>query len=244
MGRWSALVAAQFVERIGGSPDRRWLDLGCGTGALSRAALGRGVRDVFGVDPSRALVEHAAGTARGRFSVGDARRLPFRDGSFGAVVSALVLNFIPDLAAALGEVHRVIGRGGIAAAYVWDYGGEMQFLRHFWDAAFEIDEASAALDEGRKFTVCRPERLERVFGAAGFSGITTWAIDIPTRFRDFDDYWRPFLGGTGPASGFVVGLDEAHRAALRERLRAMLPIAADGSIELIARAWAVRAIRA
>ena len=243
MGRWSALVAARFLERVDGPRDQRWLDLGCGTGALSRAVLGRGVRDVYGVDPSPAFVAHAAATSRGRFAVGDAQRLPFRDGSFGAVVSALVLNFIPDLAAALAEIHRVVGRGGVASAYVWDYAGQMQFLRFFWDAAFEIDPSSAALDEGKKFTIARPERLERAFAGAGFADVTTWAIDIPTRFQDFEDYWQPFLGGTGPASGFLMSLDETRRIALREKMRALLPIAVDGSIELIARAWAVRATR-
>lgn len=243
MGRWSALVAAQFLERVDGPRDRKWLDLGCGTGALSRAVLGRGVRDLYGVDPSPAFVAHAATTAEGRFTVGDAQRLPFRDGRFGAVVSALVLNFIPDLKAALAEVHRVLGPGGIAAAYVWDYSGGMQFLRRFWDAAFRIDESSAALDEGKKFTIARPERLEHAFASAGFSDVTTWPIEVPTRFRDFDDYWQPFLGGTGPAAGFVVSLLERRRSELREDLRASLPIGPDGSIDLVARAWAVRATR-
>ena len=243
MGRWSAGVAERFLDRVDGPRDSRWLDLGCGTGALSRAVLGRGVRDVYGVDPSPAFVSHAAATTAGRFAVGDAQQLPFGDASFGTVVSALVLNFIPDLAAALAEVHRVTVRGGIASAYVWDYSGEMQFLRRFWDAAYAIDPASAALDEGKKFTIARPERLERAFASAGFEDITTWAIDIPTRFRDFADFWQPFLGGTGPAAGFVMSLDEARRVALRESLRAALPTAADGSIDLIARAWAVRATR-
>jgi ubiquinone/menaquinone biosynthesis C-methylase UbiE len=243
MGRWSALVAARFLERVDGPRDRRWLDLGCGTGVLSRAVLGRGVRNVYAIDPSAAFVAHGAASTRARFTVGDAQRLPFRDGTFGAVVSALVLNFIPDLGAAMAEVHRVVERGGIASAYVWDYSGEMQFLRRFWDAAFRIDESSAALDEGKKFTITRPERLEYAFADAGFSDVTTWPIEIPTRFRDFDDYWQPFLGGTGPASGFVLSLDEPRRAALREGLHASLPSGPDGSIDLIARAWAVRATR-
>ena len=244
MGRWSELAAEQFLDRVGGPRDGKWLDLGCGTGALSRAVLGRGVRDVYGVDPSADFVAYGAASTRGRVTVGDAQRLPFRDGRFGAVVSALVLNFIPDLGAALAEVHRVLQRGGVAAAYVWDYSGEMQFLRRFWDAAFRIDESSAALDEGKKFTVTRPERLERAFVSSGLSGVTTWPIEVPTRFRDFDDYWRPFLGGTGPAGGFVVSLDERRQAALREDLRGSLPIGPDGSIDLIARAWAVRGTRA
>ncbi len=244
VGRWSALVAADFLERLAAPTSIPWLDLGCGTGVVTAAIGRRGVQEVYGLDPAEGFVLHAAATVRGRFTVGDAQRLPFRDGTFGVVVSALVLNFIPDLAAALAEVHRVLRRGGVAAAYVWDYAGEMQLMRRFWDAAVVIDPRAAVLDEGRRSTICRPEPLARAFLEAGFSGITTWPIDVPTRFRDFDDYWTPFLGGTGPGPAFAVSLDELRRTALRDRLRATLPIAADGSIGLIARAWAVRAVRA
>lgn len=244
IGRWSKLVAAEFLGRLDAPTRPRWLDLGCGTGALSAAVAGRGTEDVYGVDPSAGFVGHAAANVRGRFIVGDAQRLPFPDGTFGVVVSALVLNFIPDLPAALAEVHRVLLHDGVAAAYVWDYGGEMQLMRRFWDAAEAIDPQAAGLAEGRRFPICRPEALAQAFGEAGFSAITTWPIDIPTRFRDFDDYWTPFLGGTGPAPAFVASLDERRRTALREQLHATLPIAPDGSIDLIARAWAVRAVRA
>lgn len=245
MGRWSALVAASFLDRVAAPTQVPWLDLGCGTGVLSRAVLGHGVRDVYGVDPSSGFVSHAAASVRGRFSVADAQRLPFLESSFGVVVSGLVLNFIPDVKGALGEVRRVLRSGGVASAYVWDYAGEMQFLRRFWEAATAVDPRAAAADEGLdRSSICRPDRLEGAFGEAGFTEITTWPIDIPTRFRDLDDYWEPFLGGTGPASRFVLTLDTERRAALRERLRATLPTAADGSIDLIARAWAVRAVLA
>jgi hypothetical protein len=63
-------------------------------------------------------------------------------------------------------------------------------------------------------------------------------LQVPTVFRDFDD-WTPFLGGQGPAPGYAMSLEEPRRAALREALRARLPAAADGSIALTARAWAV-----
>jgi len=244
MGRWSGVVAESFLDRVAAPTRDRWLDLGCGTGVLAGAVARRSALGVYGVDPAAAFVSHAAATVRGHFAVGDAQRLPFRDGSFGAVVSALVLNFIPDLPAALAGVHRVLRRGGVAAAYVWDYGGQMQFLRRFWDAAAAIDPTAAEHDEGRRASICRPEPLARAFAEARFSGIVTWPIDVPTRFRDFDDYWEPFLGGTGPASAFALSLDEERRAALRDRLLATLPIAAGGTIDLIARAWAVRGVRA
>ena len=103
--------------------------------------------------------------------------------------------------------------------------------------------AATELDEARRLPSCDPARLEELFRGAGLQGVESRAIDMPTRFRDFDDYWSPFLGGQGPAPGYAMGLDEERRAALRERIRAALPVAADGSIELVARAWAVRGTR-
>lgn len=114
-------------------------------------------------------------------------------------------------------------------------------IRHFWDAAIEIDPAAAKADEGARFPLCRLDALAGLFTDAGLSGIEVTGIDIPTPFASFDDYWRPFLGGQGPAPAYVMSLDEKARAHLRDRLRARLPLRADGSFSLIARAWAVRA---
>jgi hypothetical protein len=114
----------------------------------------------------------------------------------------------------------------------------------FWDAAAALDPAAAELDEGRRFGLCRPEPLAALFRDAGLVEVAARPLQVPTRFRDFDDYWTPFLGGQGPAPGYAMALDGARRAALREELRARLPVAADGSIPLAARAWAVAGTRA
>jgi len=169
--------------------------------------------------------------------------LPFEDATFDAVVSGLVLNFIPDLQRALIKMRRVSRPGGVVAAYVWDYAGKMQLMRYFWDAASALDVAASALDEGVRFASCTPHALEEVFRATGFADLATRAIEVPTRFRNFDDYWSPFLGGQGPAPGYAMSLPGERRVALRERIRAQLPIRSDGSIDLIARAWAVRGLR-
>lgn len=152
VGRWSRLVAAEFVAWLGRPQGAAWLDVGCGTGALGETVL--------------ALAAPAA-----------------------------------------------------------------------------LDREAAALDEGRRFPLCRSEALEALFRGAGLAGVASRAIDVPTRFRDFDDYWSPFLGGQGPAPAYTARLDEARRARLCERLRATLPTAADGAIDLVARAWAVRGVR-
>jgi hypothetical protein len=142
----------------------------------------------------------------------------------------------PDRAAA--EFARVAMPGGTAAAYVWDYADGMAMMRYFWDAATDLNPAAAELDEGRRFPICRPEALRQLW--AGMDGVTTQAIDVPTIFANFDDYWTPFLGGQGPAPGYAMSLSEENRSALRDLLRDRLPAGADGSIRLTARAWAVR----
>jgi SAM-dependent methyltransferase len=244
VGRWSRLVAREFLDWLAMPPRSRWLDVGCGTGALSQTILMVAAPiTVKGVDQSAGYVAFAREQVideRARFEVADARALPFETATYDAAVSGLVLNFIPDQPKAVAEMARVTRPGGTVAAYVWDYAGEMQLMRHFWDAAVALNPAARDLDEGRRFPICRPGPLARLFRDAGLKAVQTRAIDVPTDFRDFDDYWSPFLGGQAPAPGYAMALTEEQRAALRERIRAALPIAADGSIHLIARAWAVR----
>ena len=156
------------------------------------------------------------------------------------VVAGLVLNFVPDPVVALAEMRRVARPGGVIAAYVWDYAGKMELMRYFWDAAVALDPGALELDEGRRFPLAAPGPLRAAFEGAGLEAVDVRSIDVPTVFASFDDYWTPFLSGVGPAPGYVVGLDDRARSALRDRLQATLPIASDGSIHLIARAWAVR----
>jgi SAM-dependent methyltransferase len=242
IGRWSRRVAATFVPRLGVPPGRRWLDVGCGTGSLAAAAVALAdPAEVVGVDPSLGFLAGATANVRAGFCAADARALPFPDDTFDAVVSGLALNFVPEPARAAAELARVARPGAVVAAYVWDYADGMQMLRRFWDAASDVDPAAVVLDEGRRFPLCRPEPLADLWHGAGFSAVTVAAIDVPTVFADFDDYWRPFLGGQGPAPGYVAALPEDRRAALRELLRTRLPAQDDGSIRLTARAWAVQA---
>ena len=137
-------------------------------------------------------------------------------------------------------MKRALAPGGTAAAYVWDYAGEMQLMRRFWDAAVALDPPALELDEGRRFQSARPGPLVELFESSGLTQVRVLAVDVPTVFKDFDDYWTPFLGGQAPAPGYCMSLTEERRTALRERIRSTMPIKPDGSIHLIARAWAVR----
>jgi SAM-dependent methyltransferase len=244
VGRWSRLVAREFLRWLGVPPGRRWLDVGCGTGALTGAIVAMASpAQVDAVDASEAYVAYTRAQApdpRVRFEVADARALPTPAASYDAVVSGLVLNFVPEPAVAVREMTRVARGQAPVALYVWDYAGRMELMRRFWDAAVALDPEAGELDEGRRFPLCRPEPLMALLHEAGLTEVESRPIDVPTVFRDFDDYWAPFLGGQGPAPGYAMSLDEPRRVALRERLRASLPVEAGGSIHLIARAWAVR----
>jgi SAM-dependent methyltransferase len=230
VGRWSRRVATRFVARLTVPAARLWLDVGCGTGALTAAVRAAG-GTVVGVDPSRAFVAGGHDVV-----VGDARALPFPAGRFDAVVSGLALNFVPEPARAAAEMARVAAPGAVVAAYVWDYADGMTMMRLFWDVALEVDPG--APDEADRFPICQPDALADLWRATGLStGLAVEQIEVRTNFADFDDYWRPFLGGQGAAPAYLAALPAATRTAIREGLRARLP---DREIRLTARAWVVR----
>jgi SAM-dependent methyltransferase len=243
VGRWSRLVAERFVAWLQPRAGAGWLEVGCGTGALTDAVLTTAPASVLAMDRSRAYLDNLRRRPEKqdvRLAVADAVSLPAATGSVDYVVSGLVLNFLPDPARAVAGMARACRPGGAVAAYVWDYAEGMLPIRLFWDAAVAVDPSAVDLDEGRRFPICQPDRLAELFAAAGLTEVHGTAVTVATRFRDFDDYWTPFLGGQGPAPGYCAGLSDAARERLRNQLRATLPRARDGSIQLSARAWAVR----
>lgn len=245
MGRWSRQLAPRFVEWCRLPSKGEVLDVGCGTGALSQAVADAGAKRVQGVDKSQGYADHAeallgAEYPQVSFEAGDAEKLRFPDHNFDASLSGLVLNFVPDPSLAVQEMRRVVRPGGVVATYVWDYAAGMELLRRFWDAAIALDPSASSLDEGNRFPICDPKELDRVLRDAGLEDIETGHIDEPIVFRDFQDYWEPFLGGQGPSGGYAMGLSEEARTRFRGALRASLPTEADGSIPMTLRAWTAR----
>ena len=242
MGRWSRKVAPLFLDWLHAPHGMSWADVGCGTGELSLLIASRfGPSRLIGIDTSAAFLAHAARRVpSGEFREGDASRLGLPDGGLDYAVSGLVLNFLPDKPGALAEMVRVVRFGGTVALYVWDYAGQMQIMRHLFDAARRIDPASSSWDDGVNAPICRPGPLAEAFAAAGLAGPETIALDIPAAFVDFEDYWRPFLGGTGSAPRYLASLDEGTRNRIRDAIRESLPIGPDGEILLAARAWGVK----
>jgi SAM-dependent methyltransferase len=244
MGRWSRHLAPEFVSWLQVPSGVHWLDVGCGTGALTDAICKiAGPASVVGCDPSEPFIEYARehhSDERVSFAIGGAGSLPTRPGGFGSVTSSLALNFFAEPASAIEVMHSAAVSGGVVSACVWDYAGRMDFLRYFWDVASRTDPNARELDEGERFPICKPDALDEAFRRAGLRDVRCDAIEIATEFSNFDEYWRPFLGGTGPAPSYVASLDEERCTALASELDRVLPRRPDGTIALIARAWAVR----
>jgi SAM-dependent methyltransferase len=245
VGRWSRKVATEFLHWLAPVPDLEWADVGFGTGALSSAILDICVPSaVYGIDSSEAFVSQARlriRDPRARFETGDAARLPWDSGVRDVTVSGLVLNFVRDHESMTREMARVTRPGGRVAAYVWDYAGGMQMMRHFWDAAIAVSPNDAKLDQAERFPLCQPEPLRALFEHAGLKSVMVCAIDIATVFQDFDDYWNPFLGRTGAAPTYLAAVGDEVRERIRLYLKSRLA-SQEGPIELTARAWAVRGV--
>lgn len=244
MGRWSRRLATQFVSWLHIPPGVHWLDVGCGTGALTDAICTRAdPASILGCDPAKPFIEFArdqSRDARISFVTAGVGSLPRRPEGYGSVTSLLALNFFPDSDAAIQEMQSLAAPRGTVSACVWDYGKGTQFLRHFWDAAATVDSAAEELDEGKRFPLCHPDALTSLFLRAGLVDVRCEAIEVSTTFASFRDYWQPFLGGTGPAPSYLASLDAQRRAILARKLEETLPRGPDGTIALTARAWAVR----
>jgi trans-aconitate methyltransferase len=242
MGRWSRTMASAFLDWLAPPAPAHWLEVGCGTGALTSSILERTAPlSIVACDPSAPFVEHARralSDPRVSFVNVGAEALPGRPGGFDAVVSGLVLNFLPQPAGALEAMVARLRPGGLLAAYVWDYADGMEPLVRFWEAAVALDPAAARLDERTRFPVCALDRLAALFEGAGLQRVAAEPLEREAPLADFDDYWRPFLGGTGPAPSYVASLDPARREQLRDRLRQRL--GAGSPLRLRTRALAVR----
>lgn len=247
VGRWSRLVAAEFVPWLGVPSGSTWIDVGCGTGELTRAILRTSAPSrVVSLDPSESYLEHARAStedARAQFVRGTDQDIQSLGVVADAVVWGLVLNFVPDAVGALRTAARSTAPGGLMAAYVWDYADGMEMLRHFWDAAVAEDPAALSKDEAVLFPICAQGALQSVFETAGVTGVAARPIEVTDRFADFEEYWTPFLSGSAPAPGYLASLPRERQTIVREILRDRVPTADDGSITLTCRAWAVRGSR-
>lgn len=243
MGRWSRMVAAEFLTWLDAPQGADWLEVGCGTGALTAAILEtQNPKSILATDASEDFVEHASvaiSDPRTTFQTAKAQELPVSDASYDVVASALVMNFVPDKVAALAEMRRVVRPGGLLSFYVWNYpDGGMGFIDAFWKTAAEIDPKAVDLDEAKRFPDCTVAGLKAWCDEAELPAAEIAMVETETRFPDFEAFWRPFTMGAGPAPGYCASLTDNDRDALKSRLRQRL--GNERAISMPARAWAVR----
>jgi SAM-dependent methyltransferase len=241
VGRWSRALAPRFLAWLQLSSRLKWLDVACGTAAVT-AAIVRfcDPEEVVGLDSSADYLDAARGNCpdpRARFLPGDATALPFPSATFDVSISGLALNFIP-YDRSLAEQRRVVRSGGMIAAYVWDYAGEYEFARRFWDTALSIDPRAAAYDPGRKAAICSEKNLASAFLGAGCTRVETAVLDETGEFPSREDYWHAFDGRQGSTAEYLSMLTDEMRTRLRDTLlSAMNPT---GPVRLKLRALAVK----
>ena len=236
MGRYSVPLASHFADFARIADQRRVLDVGSGPGALTAELAKRlGTEAVSAVDPSESFVV----AAQKRFPEVEVRRanaedLPFDDRTFDASLAQLVVHFMTDPVAGLGEMSRVTRPAGIVAACVWDHAGERGPLHVFWRAARELD--SDVADESQ-LAGAREGHLGELFREAGLQAVEEDALKVTVEHPTFDDWWAPFTLGVGPAGAYVSSLESGRMAELRELCRQMLGPA---PFTISAIAWAAR----
>ncbi len=238
IGRYGRALARELVAAAGVGPGRRALDVGCGPGALTTELVARlGAENVAAVEPSAPFAEACRRRNPGvRVEEGAAEALPFDDAVFDHALAQLVVNFMADPPAGVGEMRRVTRPGGTVTAAVWDYAGEMTLLRRFWDAAVALDAGAKELDEGVSMPFCTSDGLGELLSGAGLAGVDVTPAVVSAGYDGFEDLWQPLELGVGPSGAYAAGLRAETRAAFKEELRHRLDVG-DEPFRLSARAW-------
>jgi SAM-dependent methyltransferase len=245
MGRWSASLAPRFLRFVGIGDGRHVLDVGCGTGTLTRAIISSGLTvKVTGVDPVAAYVSFARkAVPEAEFHAGAAELLPFSDGTFDATVSLLVLQDFVHPRQAVREMVRVTRPGGVVATCMWDFEDGLPMLALFWQAASAVapEQVSSQRRQNQPRQHATLDDLRDLWRRCGLSDIETDTLEISMNFSSFGDYWQPFLGASTPTSALAAALDSQTGGTLARALRDKLSDDdPNGSFVLPARAWAVK----
>ena len=239
MGAWSRAIGERFLAWLGAPRAARWLDVGCGTGAFSELVLRLcAPASLTGIDPSPEQIayvrEHVPGAA---FEVADSQALPFADGAFDVVASALVLHFIPDRARALAEMWRVLRPGGLVGGYTWKRTEREDFAPYA-----PVMAGVASLGAETLTSPLVPEGsadgMRASLRAAGFRDVAVTELEVTRTFASFDEFWDVQTIPFSPPGRTIAKLDAARREKLRALLGERMPVGADGSVRYAATALA------
>jgi trans-aconitate methyltransferase len=246
VGRWSQLISQDFIDWLNPKSNLKWLEIGCGTGALTKVIVDKcSPAYLLAVDKSDSYLTKAKESIDSKnvdFSNVDLSSYPLKE-EFDQVTSGLVLNFIPQIHELLLHLMKNLRSGGQLSAFVWDYGGHYQPMRHFWDAAKEVSPGAEKYDAGVKFDICTKEKLIQLFELLGLNEVQFTTIERIATFRNFDDYWLPIASAQGSVTEYISTLAEKEKDRLKETIKRRLPIAFNGEIKLIISALAVKGLK-
>jgi SAM-dependent methyltransferase len=246
MGRWSKTLALLFLDSIAVEDGDRVLDVGCGTGSLTFfLAQSAGASKIVGIDPSRGFIDYARSQNRDprvNFDIGDARSLPYADGSFDVCIASLIMGFIPNAAKGAREMRRVTRPGGVAATCFWDTGGGKENFEFFWNNVTALDR-SAEPRHWRHLPNGTAEALSKLWSGAGMAEVEITELPFQFDFESFDAYWRPLSANQGPPGAYLAKLSDERREGLKRWLRQQLiGNGPDRALKFKGKAWSVRGI--
>lgn len=247
IGRWSKLISSDFVSWLNPKSKLKWLEIGCGAGALTKVIAGRcSPSYLLAVDKSDNYLEEAKKSINSSNNISflnaDLNSYSFNE-EFHHITSGLVLNFLPGVRELLKPIMNNLKSRGQLSSFVWDYGGHYQPMRHFWDAAKEVIAGAETFDAGRRFSICTKEKLTRLFEELNLYDVQCTTIEKIATFENFDDYWLPIASAQGSVTEFMSTLTETERDELKENLKRRLPIALNSEIKLIISALAVKGLK-
>lgn len=246
VGRWSKLISQDFVEWLNPKANLKWLEIGCGTGALTSIIVDKcSPAYLLAVDKSDSYLAKAKESIDSKnvsFSNVDLNTYPLNE-EFNHITSGLVLNFIPQIRELLLHLLNNLKSGGQLSAFVWDYGGHYQPMRHFWEAAKEVSQDAEKFDAGVKFDICTKGKLIQLFESLNLKEVQFTTMERIATFRNFDDYWLPIASAQGSVTEYISTLTESEKDSLKGCVKRRLPIAFNGEIKLIISALAVSGVR-
>jgi ubiquinone/menaquinone biosynthesis C-methylase UbiE len=241
MGRWSRAIGHQFLRWLEPKPGMSWLEIGCGTGVFTEVLLDAvAPASLIAVDPAVAQIDYARQRLASRAAdirIADARNLPFSQGEFDFIVSALALNFIPEIERAAGEMRRVCRPGGWVAGYVWDFAGDRS---SGWPLRSGFRKIGIEPPQVPGADVTSMEALKRLFAQAGLEQVEVRSLEVRAEFANFDEYWRSQTPAFTPQGKAVSELAPPQRDALIDAVRAALPTNSDGGVFYSAHANAIK----